>query len=62
MKFFIDDANVEKIRRIYEYYPVDGVSTNPSILIGNGRGNGRRGTQDRGSAGKEHTGKDPLRP
>ena len=27
MKFCIDDANVEKIRRIYEYYPIDGVST-----------------------------------
>ena len=23
MKFCIDDANVEKIRRIYEYYPID---------------------------------------
>ena len=34
MKFCIDDANVEKIRRIYEYYPIDGVSTNPSILAG----------------------------
>lgn len=32
MVFCIDDANVEEIRRIYEYYPVDGVSTNPSIL------------------------------
>ncbi len=37
MKFFIDDANVEKIRRIYEYYPIDGVSTNPSILAKSGR-------------------------
>jgi transaldolase len=37
MKFCIDDANVEKIRRIYEYYPVDGVSTNPSILAKSGR-------------------------
>ena len=37
MKFCIDDANVEKIRRIYEYYPVDGVSTNPSILAKCGR-------------------------
>ena len=37
MKFCIDDANVEKIRRIYEYYPVDGVSTNPSILTKAGR-------------------------
>lgn len=32
MKFCIDDANVENIRRIAEYYPIDGVSTNPSIL------------------------------
>ena len=31
MKFCIDDANVEKIRRIYEYYPIDGVSTNPRL-------------------------------
>ena len=37
MKFCIDDANVEKIRRIYKYYPVDGVSTNPSILAKSGR-------------------------
>ena len=37
MKFCIDDANVDKIRRIYEYYPVDGVSTNPSILAKTGR-------------------------
>ena len=37
MKFCIDDANVEKIRRIYEYYPIDGVSTNPSILAKSGR-------------------------
>ena len=37
MKFCIDDANVEMIRRIYEYYPVDGVSTNPSILARSGR-------------------------
>lgn len=32
MKFIIDDANIEAIKRIYEYYPVDGVTTNPSIL------------------------------
>lgn len=37
MKLCIDDADVEKIRRIYEYYPVDGVSTNPSILAKTGR-------------------------
>ena len=32
MKFFIDDANVEEIKRLLDLYPIDGVSTNPSIL------------------------------
>ena len=32
MKLFIDDANLEAIRELNEYYPVDGVTTNPSIL------------------------------
>lgn len=37
MKFIIDDANIEKIRELYRIYPVDGVTTNPSILAKNGR-------------------------
>lgn len=37
MKICIDDANVEAIKRINEYYPIDGVSTNPSILAKTGR-------------------------
>ena len=37
MKLLIDDANIEKIKRIYEYYAVDGVTTNPSILAKEGR-------------------------
>lgn len=37
MKLLIDDANIEKIKRIYEYYAVDGVTTNPSILAAEGR-------------------------
>jgi fructose-6-phosphate aldolase 2 len=37
MKLCIDHADVNKIRRIYEFYPVDGVSTNPSILAKAGR-------------------------
>ena len=32
MKLLIDDANLERIKHIYEYYPIDGVTTNPSIL------------------------------
>lgn len=32
MKLLIDDAHIEEIRQIYDQYPVDGVTTNPSIL------------------------------
>ena len=32
MELYIDDANVEKIKELVEYYPIDGVTTNPSIL------------------------------
>lgn len=37
MKLLIDDANLEEIKRLYDYYPIDGVSTNPSILAKTGR-------------------------
>ncbi len=32
MKFIVDFANLEQIKELYDYYPVDGVTTNPSIL------------------------------
>ncbi len=32
MKLFIDDADLDAIRELNEYYPIDGVTTNPSIL------------------------------
>lgn len=32
MKLLIDDAHIEDIKKIYDLYPVDGVTTNPSIL------------------------------
>ena len=32
MKLFIDDANIDAIKELIEYYPIDGVTTNPSIL------------------------------
>ena len=32
MKLIIDDANIDQIKAIYEFYPVDGVTTNPTIL------------------------------
>ena len=37
MKLIIDNADIEAIKKVYEYYPVDGVTTNPSILAKNGR-------------------------
>lgn len=37
MKLIIDDAHIDRIRQIYEFYPVDGVTTNPSILAKSGR-------------------------
>ena len=36
MKLIIDDANIEKIKQLYETFPVDGVTTNPSILARTG--------------------------
>ncbi len=36
MKLLIDSADIKAIRRLYEYYPVDGVTTNPSILLKEG--------------------------
>ena len=32
MKLLIDDANIREIKRLYDLYPIDGVTTNPSIL------------------------------
>ena len=36
MEIFIDSANVEEIRRWFEYGVVDGVTTNPSIMLKDG--------------------------
>ena len=32
MLLLIDDADIDRIKAIYNYYPIDGVTTNPSIL------------------------------
>ena len=32
MKFLIDDARLDEIKKVYEFFPVAGVTTNPSIL------------------------------
>lgn len=37
MKLLIDDADIRAIRRLYDLYPCDGVTTNPSILAKAGR-------------------------
>ncbi len=37
MKFLIDDADLERIKALYHYYPIDGVTTNPSILAKYGK-------------------------
>ena len=37
MKLIIDDANLDTIKGLYEYFPVDGVTTNPTILAKEGK-------------------------
>ena len=37
MKLFIDDANIEAIKRLCDLYPIDGVTTNPSLIAKEGR-------------------------
>lgn len=37
MKLIIDYANLDKIKDIYAYYPVDRVTTNPSIISKEGK-------------------------
>ena len=37
MKFLIDDADINRIKALYRNYPIDGVTTNPSILAKCGR-------------------------
>ena len=37
MKFFIDTANVNEIRKAAELGVVDGVTTNPSLIAKEGR-------------------------
>ena len=33
MELYIDDASISEIERLYSIYPVDGVTTNPHILV-----------------------------
>ncbi|MFK4997906.1 transaldolase family protein [Bacillus sp. N9] len=33
MQLVIDSANVEKIKKLNDYFPIDGVTTNPTIIV-----------------------------
>ena len=33
MRLYIDSADIKQIERINEYYPISGVTTNPTILV-----------------------------
>ncbi|MFV0361568.1 MAG: transaldolase family protein [Suipraeoptans sp.] len=37
MKLIVDYANIDKIKELYEYFPIDGVTTNPSIIAREGK-------------------------
>ena len=37
MKLIIDDAHIDQIKKIYKSYPIDGVTSNPTILAQTGR-------------------------
>ena len=37
MEFFIDSADIEAIRELCEYLPIDGVTTNPTIIAKSGK-------------------------
>ena len=37
MKLYIDDVRVEKLKELIDLYPVDGVTSNPSVLMRGGR-------------------------
>lgn len=37
MKFLIDTANLEEIKRLYDFAPLAGVTTNPSIIKNEGK-------------------------
>ena len=32
MEFYVDIADIERVRAVNEYFPIDGFTTNPSIL------------------------------
>ncbi len=53
MKLFIDHADTNAIRRLVDLYPIDGVTTNPSILAKAGRNPKETLTEIREIIGKD---------
>ena len=37
MELLLDTANISKIRKALDYYPISGLTTNPSILKAEGK-------------------------
>ena len=37
MEFFVDTADTQAIRELCEYLPIDGVTTNPTIITKSGK-------------------------
>ena len=37
MKFFVDSADLKQIQEIYSWFPLDGVTTNPSLVAKSGK-------------------------
>ncbi len=37
MEFFIDSADIEAIRELCSFLPIDGVTTNPTIITKSGK-------------------------
>lgn len=37
MEFYVDIADIEEVRKVAEYYPIDGFTTNPNILTKSGK-------------------------
>ena len=37
MKILIDNADIQEIKKAYEYFPITGVTCNPTILKRTGR-------------------------
>ena len=37
MKFFVDTADLEQIKKIWKWFPLDGVTTNPTLIAQSGQ-------------------------